>query len=175
MVVCNDWHSALVPMLIHAEKTTTGCWKKQQIYVTSGCVKPLVSVVTLPFLKVIYHDSMALPDHFHWICGGSHFETGCKESPLQGIHATFSSTWLQAKTGEQHWCRTTKIGKVLLHHQVVHVDGRHPASPGTINLPNNDVKCLLTPAGFLPSFGIPIISQKGRHSHVWKNHRSILP
>ena len=24
MVVCNDWHSALVPMLIHAEKTTTG-------------------------------------------------------------------------------------------------------------------------------------------------------
>jgi glycogen synthase len=29
MVVCNDWHSALVPMLIHAEKTTTGalgCW-----------------------------------------------------------------------------------------------------------------------------------------------------
>ena len=66
--------------------------KKQKIYVTSGCVKPLVSVVTLPFLKVIYHDSMALPDHFHWICGGSHFETGCKESPLQGIHATFSIT-----------------------------------------------------------------------------------
>eukprot|EP00438_Fugacium_kawagutii_P036223 Skav206634 [mRNA] locus=scaffold2313:166059:180766:- [translate_table: standard] len=24
MVVCNDWHSALVPMLIHAEKTMTG-------------------------------------------------------------------------------------------------------------------------------------------------------
>ena len=24
MVVCNDWHSALVPMLIHAEKTTAG-------------------------------------------------------------------------------------------------------------------------------------------------------
>ena len=22
MVVCNDWHSALVPMLIHAEKST---------------------------------------------------------------------------------------------------------------------------------------------------------
>ena len=22
MVVCNDWHSALVPMLIHAEKPT---------------------------------------------------------------------------------------------------------------------------------------------------------
>ena len=99
MVVCNDWHSALVPMLIHAEKTTTGCWTKINIYVTSGCVKPLVSVVTLPFLKVIYHDSMALPDHFHWICGGSHFETGCKESPLQGTHVNI--TWLQAKTGEQ--------------------------------------------------------------------------
>mmetsp|Transcript_65872 Transcript_65872/g.104488 ORF Transcript_65872/g.104488 Transcript_65872/m.104488 type:complete len:938 (+) Transcript_65872:38-2851(+) len=27
MVVCNDWHSALVPMLIHAEKTTTGKWQ----------------------------------------------------------------------------------------------------------------------------------------------------
>ena len=27
MVVCNDWHSALVPMLIHAEKTTTGAWE----------------------------------------------------------------------------------------------------------------------------------------------------
>eukprot|EP00435_Cladocopium_sp_Y103_P019215 s3923_g4.t1 len=27
MVVCNDWHSALVPMLIHAEKTTTGKWR----------------------------------------------------------------------------------------------------------------------------------------------------
>ena len=24
MVVCNDWHSALVPMLIHAEKTMSG-------------------------------------------------------------------------------------------------------------------------------------------------------
>ncbi|CAK9111247.1 unnamed protein product [Durusdinium trenchii] len=27
MVVCNDWHSALVPMLIHAEKTTAGKWQ----------------------------------------------------------------------------------------------------------------------------------------------------
>eukprot|EP00434_Breviolum_minutum_P024601 symbB.v1.2.021726.t1/scaffold1895.1/size96826/1 len=27
MVVCNDWHSALVPMLIHAEKTMSGKWQ----------------------------------------------------------------------------------------------------------------------------------------------------
>jgi len=27
MVVCNDWHSALVPMFIHAEKSTTGKWQ----------------------------------------------------------------------------------------------------------------------------------------------------
>ncbi|CAK9105298.1 unnamed protein product, partial [Durusdinium trenchii] len=27
MVVCNDWHSALVPMLIHAEKSMTGKWQ----------------------------------------------------------------------------------------------------------------------------------------------------
>ena len=33
MVVCNDWHSALVPMLIHAEKSTTGApegWELSQ-------------------------------------------------------------------------------------------------------------------------------------------------
>ena len=48
MVVCNDWHSALVPMLIHAEKTTTG-YSKKLTFMCCGAVKPLVSVVTLPY------------------------------------------------------------------------------------------------------------------------------
>jgi hypothetical protein len=33
MVVCNDWHSALVPMLIHAEKTTTGVFSTSSFVV----------------------------------------------------------------------------------------------------------------------------------------------
>ena len=33
MGVCNDWHSALVPMLIHAEKTTTGVFSTSSFVV----------------------------------------------------------------------------------------------------------------------------------------------